>query len=402
MTPPHAPHGAEGVSPEHPQDAVRGLVGTRTLATQLNVAGAGPLCTAAFEALTELVRSHHLGGYEGRDALLGHFTTARRQVAELMGSLPHLISFQPSVSAVVTMLSRSVPLAPDDQVLTWDVEYASNIRAWHIRTEEVGAELVRVQPPLDRPWDTGHLLEQVTDRTRVVTVSSVQSFDGSVTDLYALRKACDEVGALLLVDLSQHLGIAEARTAVALADAAYAATHKWLLGPVGTAVASFTPDLLAQLRPPAYGSSSIDRELVSTAAVWFDPSLPLREDVGLLEAGTPAYFNAVAAGRAAAALSAVGVEQVQQRALDVRQQLCDLLADHGLTQMPTVVTATSPIVAVRPGPEQLRRLVPELERRAFSHVVRGDILRLSPWAPDACEVGRMLEHLDDALLGARH
>src|SRR5690606_13349413 len=120
-----------------------------------------------------------------------------------------LLSFQPSVSSIVTMLSRSVSLTAGDQVLTWDVEYGSNIRAWHVRAREVGAELVRVQPPLDQPWDTGLLLEQIDERTRVVTVSSIQSFDGSATDLYALRQSCDEVGALLLVDVSQHLGIAD-------------------------------------------------------------------------------------------------------------------------------------------------------------------------------------------------
>lgn len=396
MPPPHAPIGAEETS-SRSDDPVRGLVGTLTLATQLNVAGAGPLCTAAHDALTDLARRHHLGGYEGRDTLLRLFTRAREHVADLMGSLPGLVSFQPSVSAVVTMLSRSVPLNSGDQVLSWDVEYASNIRAWHVRACEVGAELIRVQPPLDRPWDTGHLLEQITDRTRVVTVSSVQSFDGSVTDLYALRQACDEVGALLLVDLSQHLGIADVRAAVALADAAYAPTHKWLLGPVGSAVAAFTPSLLERLRPPAYGSSSIDRDLAATAAVWFDPSLPLRDDVGLLEAGTPAYFQAVAAGRAARALSEVGVERVQERALDVRRQLCDLLATHDLSPMPTVLTPSSPILAVRPGPERLRRIVPELDQHRISHVVRGDILRLSPWAPDADELAQMLQLLDDAL-----
>src|SRR5690606_26204256 len=209
---------------------------------------------AAHETMRFLVDSHHVGGYSGRDTLLELYSDARAAVAGLMGTFPSLLSFQPSVSSVVTTLSRSVPLGPGDQVLTWDVEYGSNLRAWHVRAGETGAELVRVQPPLDQPWDTGLLLEQVDERTKVMTVSSVQSFDGSATDLYALRQACDEVGALLFVDVSQHLGMADVTQAVALADAAYASTHKWLLGPVGVAVAAFTPDLVRQLTPAAYGA----------------------------------------------------------------------------------------------------------------------------------------------------
>lgn len=386
--------------PESPHSPVRAMVGATNLARQLNVAGAGPLGVAAHETMRFLVDAHHVGGYSGRDTLLDLYTGARAQVAELMGTVPGLLSFQPSVSSVVTMLSRSVPLRPGDQVLSWDVEYGSTIRAWHVRAREVGAELVRVQPPLDEPWDTGLLLEQVDEHTKVVTVSSIQSFDGSATDLYALRAACDEVGALLLVDLSQHLGIGDVTQAVALADATYAATHKWLLGPVGVAVATFTPDLLGQLVPPAYGASSIDIAAAAEAAIWFDPAAPLRTDVGLLEAGTPPLLGAVTAGAAAQAMTHVGVAHVQREALAVRAALVDLLAEHDLEPVPTVIDPVSPIIALRPGPERLPRLVAGLREEHFHFVVRGDILRLSPWAMTGDEVASLLAGVGRAVAGA--
>lgn len=372
------------------------MVGATNLSRQLNVAGAGPLCNAAFETMSFLVDAHHRGGYSGRDTLLDLYAGARVQVAELMGTLPGLLSFQPSVSTVVTMLSRSVSLGPGDQVLTWDVEYGSNIRAWHVRAQETGAELVRVQPPLDSPWDTGLLLEQIDERTKVVTVSSIQSFDGSLTDLYALRVACDDVGALLFVDLSQHLGIADVTQAVALADAAYACAHKWLLGPVGVAVATFTPDLVTRLTPPAYGATSLDIAAAAEAAIWFDPSSPLRTDVGLLEAGTPPLITAVTAGAAAKAMSSVGVDAVQRAALAVRAEIVSLLSTQGLRPVPTVVEAVSPIVALRPGPERLARMVEGLREHRFHFIVRGDILRLSPWAMDWDEVDVLLSGLERA------
>ena len=54
---------------------------------------------------------------------------------------------------------------------------------------------------------SGSWLRAVTPSTRVVAVSSIQSLDGAVADLASLRHACDRVGALLLVDVSQHLGV---------------------------------------------------------------------------------------------------------------------------------------------------------------------------------------------------
>lgn len=384
-------------TPANDLRAVRALIGATNLPRQLNVAGAGPLGTAAYETMSQLLAAHHAGGYSGRDRLLEMYAEARARVAELMGTIPSLVSFQPSVSSIVTTLSRSVTLEPGDQVLTWDVEYGSTIRAWHVRALETGAELVRVQPPLDEPWETGLLLEQVDERTKVVTVSSIQSFDGSATDLYALREACDAVGALLLVDLSQHLGIADVTEAVALADAAYACAHKWLLGPVGVAVATFTPELVSSLTPPAYGATSIDIAAAAQAAVWFDPSVPLRSDVGLLEAGTPPLLGAVSTGAAARAMGAVGVERVQRAALDVRAEIVSLLDSHDLHPVATVVDPVSPIIALRPGPEQLPVIVDGLREEHFHVIVRGDVLRLSPWAMDWGEVDQLLTGLDRAL-----
>lgn len=372
------------------------MVGATHLPRQLNVAGAGPLGVSAHETMRFLVDAHHTGGYSGRDTLLDLYAESRARVATLMGTLPGLLSFQPSVSSVVTMLSRSVPLAAGDEVLTWDVEYGSNIRAWHVRAREVGAELVRVQPPLDEPWDTGLLLEQVTERTAVVTVSSIQSFDGYATDLYALRHACDEVGALLLVDVSQHLGIADVTQAVALADAAYASAHKWLLGPVGIAVAAFTPELVRRLTPPAYGASSIDIAQAAEAAIWFDPTAPLRDDVALLEAGTPPLIAAVTTGAAAHAMSQVGVDRVHAAAMGVRARLADHLVALGLQPVPTTVDPVSPIIALRPAPDRLARLVEGLRRERFHFIVRGDILRFSPWAMDDDEVEEMLTGIERA------
>ncbi|QCX26196.1 aminotransferase class V-fold PLP-dependent enzyme [Nocardioides jishulii] len=384
-------------TPANDLRTVRALIGATNLPRQLNVAGAGPLGTAAYETMTQLLAAHHAGGYSGRDRLLEMYAEARAQVAELMGTIPSLLSFQPSVSSIVTTLSRSITLEPGDQVLTWDVEHGSTIRAWHVRALETGAELVRVQPPLDEPWDTRLLLEQVDERTKVLTVSSIQSFDGSATDLYALREACDAVGALLLVDLSQHLGIADVTPAVALADAAYACAHKWLLGPVGVAVATFTPDLVSSLTPPAYGASSIDIAAAAQAAVWFDPSVPLRSDVGLLEAGTPPLLGAVSTGAAARAMSAVGVERVQRAALGVRAEIVSLLDSHDLHPVATVVDPVSPIIALRPGPEELPAIVDGLRQEHFHVILRGDVLRLSPWAMEWSEVDQLLTGLDRAL-----
>lgn len=376
---------------------VRALAGPASLARQLNVAAAGPLATAAHAALVTLVDAHYHGGWGRRDAALDLYAQARRDLGTFLGAPAEQVSFQPSVSAIVSMVARSVDLAPGDEVLSWAAEYPSNLQAWHEHARKAGAELVCVTVPRGLPMDTALLAERVTPRTRVVTVSSVQSLDGAPSDLGMLRAACDRVGALLLVDASQHLGIAPFDFTASGADFAYAASHKWLLGPVGLALLAVRPRALRRVRTPAFGAGNYAEPIGAS----FDPGRSLRGGVARLEAGTPPLLAALATAAAARAIGAIGVERVQQQALVMRGVIAELFACHGWCALPGGFQPVSPIVAFDPPPRQLQVLSQELAARGVQFVVRGDVLRLAPWAMGPAECDEMCGLLDEALRAAR-
>ncbi|MFD0331103.1 aminotransferase class V-fold PLP-dependent enzyme [Streptacidiphilus monticola] len=89
------------------------------------------------------------------------------------------------------------------------------------------------QAPLER------LAEAVSERTALVAVSAVQSADGRVADLAAIREATRAHGARLLVDATQALGWADLRDTGA--DYVVAAAYKWLLAPRGVAFLGIAP-----------------------------------------------------------------------------------------------------------------------------------------------------------------
>ncbi|SEM27212.1 aminotransferase class V-fold PLP-dependent enzyme [Streptacidiphilus jiangxiensis] len=166
---------------------------------------------------------------------------------------------------------------------------------------------VRVAP-LER------LAEAVTDGTALVAVSVVQSADGRVVDLAAVREATRRVGARLLLDATQAAGWLPLAPHAAAADYLVCAGYKWLLTPRGVSFLAVAPDAMAGLRPLAPGwysgedpwASCYDAVRPAQSARRFDHS--------------PAWLPFVGAASSLAVIEELGPERIgaHDRALAAR------------------------------------------------------------------------------------
>lgn len=368
----------------------RQLVTDHSIARQLNTAGAGMLSLAARDTLLGLVETQFRGGYNGRDDVMQRYGQARAELASFVNARPDEISFQPSVSAIVSLIAESVALAPGDEVLSWATEYPSNIQAWQERTRACSARLVLAG--IEPGACLSQLAEFITPRTRVVAVSSIQSLDGAVADLATLRSACDRVGALLLLDVSQHLGIAPFDFAASGANFAYGVSHKWLLGPPGIGILMARQTSQPLLRTQVFGTHNYQGQ----AGRHFDPQRRLRDDIGRLEGGTPPLMAAIATAASARALQQVGVAAIQQQALAARAAIAEVFASHGHQALDTGHAPHSPIITLQLAAERLAMLMPKLTATGVQFIERGGLLRFSPWAMSADETAEMAGLLEQA------
>jgi selenocysteine lyase/cysteine desulfurase len=153
--------------------------------------------------------------------------TARRGFADLVGVPPERVTIGASVSALVGLLAASVPEGA--RVLVATGEFTSV--TWPFAAQSGrGVELVQAE------------LAELGERAagcEVVAVSVVQSADGRLVDLDALRAARAN-GTRVVLDATQALGWLDAD--LSFADAVVAAGYKWLLSPRGTAWLALRPD----------------------------------------------------------------------------------------------------------------------------------------------------------------
>lgn len=154
---------------------------------------------------------------------------ARTAYGQLVGVDPGLVAVGSQVSGFVALVAHWLPAGAE--VLVAEGDFTSltfPFLALGHRVREV---------PLER------LADEVRPETGLVAVSAVQSSDGRVADLDALR----ETGVRILLDTTQAIGWLP----VDASQYAFTAAggYKWLLAPRGTAYFTVQPELLDELTP---------------------------------------------------------------------------------------------------------------------------------------------------------
>jgi selenocysteine lyase/cysteine desulfurase len=155
---------------------------------------------------------------------------ARAGFAELVGVGMERVAIGPAVSALLGLVAAAVP--DGARVLVADGEFTSV--TWPFAAQAGrGVEVTEV--------DLGEVGRRAGEFD-LVAVSTVQSADGRIVDLDALR-AAQASGTRVVLDATQSLGWLDAD--LSWADAVVAAGYKWLLSPRGAAWMAIRPELAA-------------------------------------------------------------------------------------------------------------------------------------------------------------
>jgi len=271
---------------------------------------------------------------------------ARTSFARLGGVHPDDVALGANLSALAGLVAASLP--DDARVVAPEVEFTSNLFPWLVQAGR-GVEVRTV--PLER------LADAIDAGTTLVAVSAVQSADGRVADLAALREAADNHGAQLFVDATQAYGWLPI-DASAL-DYCAAGTYKWLLAPKGTAFMTVKPERLEALRPHAAG-------WYAGEDVWnsaYGPPLRLAGSAHRLDV-SPAWFPMVGTSPALELIEALGVDAINRHDVALANRFL-----RGLGQP----EGDSAIVSMAlPDPEGAAE---RLERAGVRMAVRGGSLR---------------------------
>ena len=168
-------------------------------------------------------------GLPGRVAQEAEIEAARAGMARLWNVSPGDIGFVSNVAEGVSIIAESLDWRDGDSIAIDANEYPSVVAPIAFRRTPVVALRQATGTDPDR------LAASVDHTTRIVAVSYVSYLTGERIDLHAMRRLADSVGALLVVDFTQASGYLPIEASIA--DFAFSACYKWMLGITGVAVA---------------------------------------------------------------------------------------------------------------------------------------------------------------------
>lgn len=211
----------------------------------LNCAYMSPLPRSAEEAGFEAIRKKRVPTRIVPPDAFWETDRLRALFAELIGTAdPTRIAIQPGVSYGVATAARNLRVGATQNIVMTHEQFPGNVYSWRRMAAESGATIRAVAPEdgaaRGRSWNE-RLLEAIDPDTAIVTVPNVHWTDGTWFDLVEIGKRCREVGAALVLDVTQSLGALPFDTEAVQPDAVICATYKWLLGPYSMSLAYFGP-----------------------------------------------------------------------------------------------------------------------------------------------------------------
>lgn len=294
--------------------------------TYLNTAALGLLPARTVRALRAAVDAAAAG--RPMD-VFADVEAARACFARLAGVPVHRVAAGSSVAVHTGLIAAALPEGAE--VLTAEGDFSSTVNPFHVRRD------LKVRSvPLEQ------VAEAVRPGTALVAVSAVQSADGRIADLPAIREAAREHGARTYVDVSQAAGWLDLDADAH--DYVSAVAYKWLLCPRGVAFL-VVPEDFGGLSPLFAGWVAGERPWDSC----YGPIDELAHSARRFDE-SPALFSYVGARRSLELLEEIGVSAVRAHDLALAERFRAGLRSLGHEPLPS---PGSPIVSV-PGLDHRR------------------------------------------------
>lgn len=167
--------------------------------------------------------------------------TLRSLFAGLIGADPDGVALINATSYGLAAVAANIAVAAGDRIVLLAEDYPSTVYTWRAFARRTSAEIVTVERSNGRSL-TEVLLSVIDERVRVISVPHVHWTDGAKVELTAIGARAREVGAYLVVDATQSLGVMPFSVADVKPDYLVCTGYKWLLGPFSVAYFYVAPE----------------------------------------------------------------------------------------------------------------------------------------------------------------
>ncbi len=313
----------------------------------------------------------------------------RESFALLIGALTEEVAFVKNTSEGLSIVANGIDWKSGENVVIPDIEFPANVYPWQ-NLKRHGIETRMVSCP-DGKVDFEKIVEAVDEKTRILSISSVECNSGFRNDLARLGEFCKKKEIYFCVDAIQSLGALQINVKDYNIDFLAADGHKWLLSVEGLGGFYISSKMLDKIYPVVVGwDSMVD------AYNFMDYNFTFRPDARRFEEGTFNTMSIQAFGASLSIFHEIGMETVETRILELGDYLMEELKKRDLQIYNSEKTnERSGIVAFSFDDQDILQF---MNQRKVSLTVRDGLVRLSPHVYNTKEdADKFFEILDDYL-----
>lgn len=339
----------------------------------VNHAAVTPWPIRTVEAVTNFAIENGALGSRRYEQWVKTETELRQQLAQLINAPSQdEIALLKNTSEALSVVAYGLEWQAGDNIVISDEEFPSNRIVWE-SLKPLGVEIRYASLKGDDPEQA--LMDLIDERTRLLSISSVQYASGLRMQLAPLGAYCKQHNVLFCVDAIQHIGAIEFDVQAIQADFVMADGHKWMLGPEGLALFYCRKELIDTLKLNQYGWHMVENHMDFDAQQWQPASSARR-----FECGSPNMMATHALHASISILLELGMDKIQHTVLNNVQYLINKLKhnDHIEILSPTDINRHAGIFTFRKIGVDNEWLYKHLVEKGTVCALRGGGIRLSP------------------------
>ncbi len=283
------------------------------------------------------------------------------------------ISLLKNTSEALSVVAEGIEWQTGDNIVSSDEEFPSNRLPWLAQAKN-GVAFRQVSLSKGRSPEEA-LIDACDDKTRLLTISSIQYGTGTCLNLTVLGEYCYENNILFCVDAIQSLGALPFNCQTIKADFVMADAHKWLLGPEGIALFYCKAEIRDSLNLHQFGW-----HMVKDVGNYDSKESGYADSGRRFECGSPNMLGIHALSASLSLIEEIGMENISANIINNISYLIDLLKNiPGLTFVsPTIKPHYAGIVTFTIEGTNMPELYSKLMKNRLICANRAGGIRFSP------------------------
>jgi len=301
----------------------------------------------------------------------------RAAFARQVGCSPDNIAIVPSASYGVSCAAANLPITRGDVILALNDQFPSNYYAWRRQALAAEAEFHIVSKEGSQSWADA-LLEAIELRGNDIAIATLEGHhwtSGEIVDLETVIPALRDVGARVVLDLTQTIGACPVDISRLAPDFMVTAGYKWQFCPYGVAFLYVDEKYFDGIPIEEAWMSRDGAEDFSRLADFTDQ---YQAGARRFDAGEKSSFSNIAGALdALQMLEEWGIVAIAETLAVTNTRIAEILASHGFEA--TAADAHAPhFQGARLPATDPRKLAAQLIDSGVYASVRGDNLRVAP------------------------